>query len=152
MKVTHLLEPDFKGCVQHWYERSGLLSRSLCNCQEVCGIFGGKELLGRQRVLPEECFHKRKRVTKGREILEERWFLASAVDSSKALLDSSQPVSRQIAQRVVDPSLLMPNEHQANHSENSLLICHVAQVEGNTPILLPSEPGFSKVLVQFLNN
>ncbi|KAF5342127.1 hypothetical protein D9611_001434 [Ephemerocybe angulata] len=137
MRITYLLEPYFKGGVEHRDEGNGFLPRTLRDGQEVCAILSRKQLLPSKRVLLEELLDERQRLVKRRIRLKQRRLDSSTIDTGESLLDAAQPISSQVPEGDVDPSLL-----------DDLLIGHIPQILRNTPILLPPEPRLGEVLVQ----
>ena len=152
MLESYLLKPHFKARIQNRDEWNGFLPRSLRNSQEERGILSSEELLASKRVLLEEGRDEGKRVIQRGEVLEKRRLGATAVDSSKSLFDAAQPIANKVLQRFIHPALLVRHEHQANHPQHGFFVCHIAQIESDTPILLPSKPRLREIFVQFVDD
>ena len=75
--------------------------------------------------------------------------MSATIDTSESLLDTAKPITGEIPEGEIDPSVLVGHVCEANHSENGLLVCHVAKVLCSCTILLPSKPGLLEVLVEF---
>lgn len=78
--------------------------------------------------------------------------MTATIDASKSLLDATKPITSEIPEGEIDPSVLMRNIHEANHSKNSLFVGHVTEVLSSRAVLLPPKPGFLEVLVEFLDD
>lgn len=145
---TNLLEPNLEASIKNWDEGNGLLARTLRDGKEVSFILGSEKLFGSEWISFEELVDKSLGLVKRRIALKDRCFVSSSIDTGKPLLNTPQPVTSQVPQRDIDPSFLVCNIHQPNHTNDDLFIGHVRDILDNSAILLPPEPRLSKVLVQ----
>lgn len=65
------------------------------------------------------------------------------------VLNVTEPISSEVAQRFVDPALFMGNEHQTNHAQDRLFVCHVRNIGHDAIPLLPSKPYILEVTIEF---
>lgn len=99
----------------------------------------------------EELLEESLRVVELGVRLEGRDLDARVVDVRETLLDAANPVAGEVAQRDVDPALLVRNVHQADKARVDLGVGHVGKVASGA-VGLGTEPGLLEVLVQALDD
>src|SRR5208282_1519530 len=66
---------------------------------------------------------------------------------SESFLETTNEISRQVAQSNINPSLFMRHKHQLDHPIQYFCVCHVLQIDGIALGIL-SEPRFLEIGVQ----
>lgn len=74
--------------------------------------------------------------------------VASTIDTGEPLLDSSEPVPSEVSERLVDPSRLLGDVHESDHSVGDLLVGHLSEVGDDRAVGLFAKPGLVEVGVE----
>jgi hypothetical protein len=90
------------------------LTGPLRDRQEVGFIFRGEQLGRGEGIRLEKCLNEWKGIVKDRVALDHRSLVATTINSRKPFFDPPQPITCEVPQRDVHPTLLMRNEHQAD--------------------------------------
>lgn len=147
-----LLEPNLKVVVEDRDERNGLLAGSLTDGKEEGLVLGSDKLSLGSRVSVEERLDSRQGLVEVGEGLEKGLLGTDAVNTSEPLFNSPQPVTDKVAERNIDPSVLLGNVHQSDHPLGNLLVGHLANVGNDSAIRLLAEPRLVEVLVKPVND
>ncbi len=71
--------------------------------------------------------------------------------AGKSLLDTAAEIASQVAETDVNSAILVGDEHEVNHAENSFFISHLIDIVDDCSILLLSEARLGEIAVQFLD-
>jgi len=91
------------------------------------------------------------RVVELRVALEDRDLDVRVVDVAQALLDAAYPVAREVAQRRVDPALLVRDVHEAHQARVDLGVGHLGEV-ARRAVGLGGEPRLLEVGVEAVDD
>ena len=150
--MSNLFEPNFERGVEDRDERDGLLAGTLSNREEVSLVLCGNELGRSCRIFLKELLDERMWLVEGGKRLKDRGDVSATVGAGESLLDTAKPITSEIPEGEIDPSVLVRHVHEANHPKDGLLVGHVAEILGGCTVLLPSKPGFLEVFVEFSDN
>lgn len=132
-------------------DETHLLTGALRDGEEVRNVGRREDLVlrGRERLeeLGEECLG----LVELRVRLEDRDLDVRVVDVREALLDAAQPVAGEVAERRVDPALLVRDVHEADEARVDLGVRHVGEVAGSA-VGLGREPRLLEVGVETVDH
>lgn len=108
--------------------KTHLLCWALSNCEEVGNVGRGQDLVLGRGVLFQELGQERLGLVELGVRLERRDLDAALVDVREALLNTSDPVTDKVAERNVDPALLLRYEHEPDEASVDFGVGQVGEV------------------------
>ena len=119
---------------------------ALSDGEKIFGVLASNKLLSSLGVGTEEFLAELGGVVQLRVRLEH----GDDGTAGEALLNTVDILASQVAQTNVHPTFLVCNVLEADHTENNLLIGHVADIINDSSILLSGEPRLTEVAIELL--
>lgn len=122
------------------------MAGALSDSKKIFGVLASNKLLSSLGVGTEEFLAKLGGIVQLRVRLED----GDDGTAGEALLNTVDVLASQVTQTKVHPTFLVCNVLEADHTENNLLISHVADIVNDSSILLSGEPRLIEVAIELL--
>ena len=122
------------------------MAGALSDGEEVLGVLASNKLLGSLRIGIEEFLAELDGIVQLGIRLKHR----DDGTAGEALLNTADVLASQVTETIVHPTLFVRNVLEANHTEDNLLIGHVANVINNSTIFLSRKPRLAGVAIELL--